>query len=170
MTGINIGLFVVVIIVMIYYNNLNYQFYALKTLMGGFYEADRSFCEEAEIDMFCLYLDNDVSYNSRACYVLAKKDDEVIINEPTIAYIKPQWCLSNFSTNINSPKYFNIVFENINEDCVEVFPKVQELKYYPLCNKLVLYSGETVTAVLYKNPVYSELKSDINPDLKNDIN
>jgi hypothetical protein len=42
-------------------------------LLNGFYEADPGFCFESGLDMFYLYLNNDVSMlGARSCYILEK--------------------------------------------------------------------------------------------------
>ncbi len=155
------GIILVLLIVVLWYYTLIYQSYLVHNLVNGFWEADSTFCTEAEIDMFCIYFDEDVDFfGNRACYVLAKKDGVVIINEPTIAKLSLQWmCTGNWSANISTPKYFNINFKHIDEECREFFPQYQEMRFYPICNKMVLFAGDTITAVLYKNPVNTELKS-----------
>jgi len=142
-------------------------------LLNGFYEADPDFCEEAGLDMFCLYLNNDVNIlGARSCYILASKDDEIIINEPTTAHITSQWTWSWFS-DPTKPKYFNVKFDfDIDSD---IFPNEQCIRFYPDIGKLVLYTDDTITAVLYKNGAYSELKhcsdkDDTSNDTSNDTN
>lgn len=153
------GFLVVLIFVVVYKYYTDYA-KIFDTLINGFWEADRSFCNDSDIDMFCLYLDNDVDYKgSRACYILTKKDGQMVINQPTIATIKMKIFNSyNWTFSANTPKYFNIDFKDIDEDCIDIFPQSQNVRFYPACNKIVMYYNDTVTAVLYKNPIYTELK------------
>jgi hypothetical protein len=126
-------------------------------LLNGFYEADTSFCEEADLDMFCLYLSNDVSRSGdRSCYILATKEDDIIINEPTMARITQQWAWKNWSSDPTKPRYFNVKF---GIDFEGIFPEEQCIRFYPDVGKIVLYHGDTITAVLYKNGINSELKN-----------
>ncbi len=155
-----------ILIIIIWIIHIHYQSHILHNLLSGFWEADSSFCEESDLSMFCLYLDEDYSiFGSRACYILATQDDAIILNEPTIARISLEWLRpDNMNLYINSPKYFNISFQDINEEAIGVFPKIQTIRFYPSCCKMVLYHDDVITAVLYKNPVNSELKSIINKE------
>lgn len=164
------SVFVIVIIIILYINSIRYQNKILHKLVNGFYEADTSFCNESGIDMFCIYFDEDVDmFGNRASYILAKKDNEVIINEPTVVNLKLQWRnINNWSKNISVPKYFNVNFKTISDDCIEIFPQRQEMRFYSAIGKLVLYAGDTITAVLYKNPVNTELKSILTEENNND--
>jgi hypothetical protein len=163
------GIVVIVLIFVIWYYNLIYQSRVIHKLVNGFWEADASFCIESEIDMFCIYFDEDVDFfGNRACYVLVKKDDMIIINEPTVVNLSLQWqSMNNWSSDISLPKYLNVRFEHIDEECAEIFPKAQEMCFYPICNKIVLSAGDTITAAVYKNSMNTELKSLLNKMDKN---
>jgi hypothetical protein len=125
-------------------------------LLNGFYEADPGFCFESGLDMFYLYLNNDVSMlGARSCYILASREGEIIINEPTTAHITSQLTWSNLSSNPAKPKYFNVKFDIDDSD---IFPNKQSIRFYPDIGKIVLYVGDTITAVLYKNGANSEIK------------
>lgn len=155
------GLVVVVVLILVWIMHLNYQSNVLHTLLSGFWEADSNFCNESGLDTFCFYLDED--YNTvgqRACYVLAMRDNAIVLNEPTVARISLQYMrANNWKTSLSSPKYLNIEFKNIQEENESVFPKKQEMRFYPICNKIVLFYDDVITAVLYKNPVNTELKA-----------
>lgn len=152
---------IVILVLYILYSNYSIsckEHSTMNKMVNGFYEADTSFCEESGLDMFCLYLDEDVDYyGDRACYILAKQDNEIIINEPIIANIRYEPKL--FDYDISSPKYFNIEFKDLSDDFEEDFPKNQKIRFYPTIGKIVLFYEDTITAVLYKNPVNTELKS-----------
>lgn len=132
----------------------------IQSIIGGFWEAEESFCQESEVDMFCIYFDKDVDVmGNRAAYVIAKKDEQIILNEPTKAKITMNngaW--ANWGVGLESPKYLSIKFAEINEECQDVFPLRQTMRLYPSIGKMVLYSGDTITAVLYKNSVNTELR------------
>jgi hypothetical protein len=153
----NYALIIILIVILVFYNYSLCDNY--HCLLSGFWEADRTFCEESGLDLFSMYIDDDYDFmGNRACYILASHNNTVVLNEPT------NTCISLHSTNINNwcgikaPKYFSIEFENISEEAEEIFPKKQSLRFYPICNKIVLYFNTTITAVLYKNPVNSEMK------------
>jgi hypothetical protein len=127
-------------------------------LVNGFYEADASFCAEAGLETFCIYIDNDIKGGERACYILGKKDGEIIINEPCTIKL----ALKNGSMCDTSPKYFTCEFKDLSEECMEIFPLKQNLQYYPISGKIILHDDETVTYVGYKNGMNTEMKSVIN--------
>ncbi len=152
---------IIILVIYIFYCNYstNYREYStMNKLINGFYEADTSFCEESGLDMFCLYLDEDIDYyGNRACYILAKQDGEIILNEPTVANLR--YTPGMFDNDISSPKYFDIEFKDLSEECEDDFPKNQKIRFYPTIGKIVMFYEDTITAVLYKNPVNTELKS-----------
>ncbi len=152
------GFIVALILVTIIYFQ---QSIACYTLLSGFWEADTSFCEESGLDLFCIYFSDDYNkFGSRPCYILASQNDSLVLNEPTVATISMQWLRrSNYKLLSNSPIYFNITFKHIDEECVDVFPKHQQMRFYPVCGKIVLFYNSTITAVLYKNPLNTELKT-----------
>lgn len=154
-----ISLFIIILILVLWINNLSYQSYVIKKSLGGFWEADASFCEESDLDMFCIYFDKTTDFsNNRACYVLAKRGDDIVLNEPTTANITLNWAaLNNWSSDLEAPKFLTITFKEISDECADEFPPKQYMRYYPICNKIVMYYGDTITAVLYKNAVNTEL-------------
>lgn len=149
-----VSIIVVLIILLLYSSSVS----NCQRLIGGVYEADSTFCEESGLDAFCIYFDDDVDWaGNRGCYILAKKDDEVLINEPVLARISSASILNNW-TSITNPKYYNINFKNLSEDCQEIFPARQCIRFYPDIGKMVLYYDDTISAVVYKNPIHTELK------------
>lgn len=159
----NYGLIILLIIILVY-NYIICSFY--HNLLSGFWEADSSFCQESDLDLFCLYIDKDYDLlGNRACYLLASSNNVILLNEPTKVSIN----LHVFSNwyDINAPKYFSVQFDTIDEKSVDIFPCRQTLRFYPVTNKIVLYFNDTITAVLYRNPVSSEQK--IIDDEKNKI-
>ena len=152
------GIGIFVIILLIWSSNMSYQSYVINNMIGGFWDADTSFCEESGLDMFCIYFDNETSFGERACYILAKNGNDIVINEPTTSNISMQWGkLNNWSSDLKSPKFINIKFKDLSDECKEDFPEHQQMRFYPLSNKIVLFYDDTITAVLYKNTVTSEL-------------
>jgi hypothetical protein len=129
-----------------------------ESLIDGFYDAEQSFCDEAELDIFCLYIDNDsTSDNSHACYILMMCNGVYLINEPSIMKINGYF--SNIFAGYSDPKYYDVEFSELSEATESIFPSKQTMRFYPQFGKIVLYSEDTITAVMYKNNVNSELKS-----------
>lgn len=133
-------------------------------LVSGFYESDASFCQESGLDMFCIYLDDDIKNGERSCYILAKRNDDIIINEPCTVHLNLK-CGSLYDT---TPKYFTAEFKDISDECAEVFPRTQNLQYYPMIGKVILHDGDTVTFVGYKNGMNTEMKSAVDKKSYND--
>lgn len=141
-------------------NNVYNQSYLVHHMITGFWEADVSFCQESGVDMFCIYFDKDINTNcERACYILSKNGDDIVLNEPVVASISMHWLKAcNWYPNLHEPKYLGIEFKNLSEDCIDEFPASQTMRIYPLINKMVLFYDDTITAVLYKNSANSELE------------
>ncbi len=153
-------IYILITIACIWLMHIYYESHIIHNLLGGFWEADSSFCKESGLDMFCLYMDGNYNiFGTRGCYILATRDGEVIINTSSIATMTFNWfSAENIYLGFDGAKYLDIHFEELDEDIVEVFPKYQKIRFYPICNKIVLYKDDTITAVLYKNPVNTELK------------
>jgi hypothetical protein len=153
MRGIYIGLVIVLIIM------CSYQIYGIAVtrisnqLLTGFWEADKNFCKESGLSMFSVYMGNANFSGVRPCYILAIQDDDtIILNEPTTITFTKSWG-GMLSQNLD-PIEYNISFADIKS---EFFPQQQQMSYYATTSKIILYKKDTVFAVLYKNPVLSEL-------------
>jgi hypothetical protein len=153
MSGFYIGIVIVIIIL------CSYQIYGMATtrisnqLLTGFWEADKSFCNESGLSMFSIYMGDSDFRGARPCYVLAVQDDDtIILNEPTTITFSKSWS-GILSQNLN-PVEYNISFSDIKS---EFFPPQQQMSYYVTTSKIILYKKDVVFAVLYKNPVLSEL-------------
>jgi hypothetical protein len=148
-----IGIVIVIIIL------CSYQIYGLamrqisNQMMTGFWEADKSFCNESGLSMFSIYIGEQDYRDVRPCYVLAIQDDDtIILNEPTTIILSKPW--SGILSHNLDPIEYNVSFADIKSD---FFPRDQQMSYYVATNKLILYKKDTVFAVLYKNPILSEI-------------
>lgn len=150
-----IGFIIVLILVLIY----SRQVVIYDQMINGFYEADSSFCEESGLDMFSLFLDNDVSNGSRASYILMVKDGDFVINEPiNVKLTMDFFNWNNWFIDPVKEKCFTIEFDKCDsfDELSDVFPRVQTLKFYPMLGKIVMFNNSTITAILYKNGINSE--------------
>jgi hypothetical protein len=157
---------IILLIYIIYHGNNKASLYT--KLLNGFYEADSGFCEESGISIFAFYLadESDVDGN-KAAYILVERDGVLLINEPVVAKVSLKWSMwSNLMDTVSSPKYFSIEFKDLSPECIEVFPRHQTIRFYPTIGKIVLFVNNTITAVLYKNPINTELKSIVNENEK----
>lgn len=137
----------------------SYQIYGFSMnqisnqMITGFWEADKSFCNESGLSMFSIYIGERDYRGGRPCYVLAIQDDDtIILNEPTTITLSKPW-LGILSHNLD-PIEYNVSFADVKS---EFFPRDQQMSYYVATNKIILYKKDTVFAVLYKNPVLSEI-------------
>jgi len=150
----SINYYIVIIVILLILLIFSYasKGYIYDKLLSGFYNADTDFCDEAGLDMFCLYINNDIDKSGRRSgYVLMKSDDNILLNEPTS--IKLTRNIQFFNKNII---HYNIEFEDINNE--DVFPRVQLLKFYPMSGKLILSCDDTIYGVFYKSGQDSEIK------------
>lgn len=156
------GVLVIIIIIVIYKSiTIGFNHVTIyDKLLNGFYESDSTFCEEAGVDMFCLYIDDDVdSKGDRAMYILMSSGESLIINEPTIGKITPRFA-DRLCSNPDEPRIYTIEFKELSDECADVFPEKQTLRFYPIIGKIVMYTDDDViTGVFYKNCVQTELKS-----------
>jgi len=158
-----IGLIIVFAIVLIAFNNRSLE----NSILRGFWCADASFCQKAELEMFVLYLGDNISYagNSRNGYLLAANKNGIILNNPI---------------EMNFKGYVNVLPhmpDEINYDVVidwkdnpptdeQAFPTYCKASYYPKYGKLVFYHDNQVIASLWKDNQMSSLTSNtsLNPD------
>jgi hypothetical protein len=152
-------IFIVVIIIVITLCSRKTE----ENLLKGFWCADGEFCEKAELEMFILYIGDNVSlFNSnKECYLLAANEQGVILNNA---------CYFNFSgININpivnnSKEYnINVTWKNTTPEDENAFPKKCQLIYYPYLGKIVIKKNKEVIAILWKNSQMSAVNyNDLN--------
>lgn len=153
----NINFFAIIIFILIVIISYTYYIRAniFNQLVNGFYEADGSFCEESGLETFFIYIDSDVLSNGeRGCYILAKRGDEIIINEPCTIKLS----LKSTALDITA-KYFTAEFKDLSDECAEVFPVSQKLQFYPGTGKIMLYADNVVTFAGYKNGINTETRA-----------
>jgi hypothetical protein len=148
----NSAIYILVILAVVWFLYIN----QISNLLDGFWEADKDFCNECDLDMFCVYFGNKDFWGKRGGYVFASKQNNIKLNEPVTMTITPEYLVSPLITGV---KTYDVIFKGISEDVVEVFPARQKIKLYPACGKLILYYKNTITAVLYKNCANSEIKN-----------
>jgi hypothetical protein len=137
-----------------------------NTMMRGFWRADADFCHTAELEIFVMYLGGNVSYggNTRYGYILAKNADGFILNNS----VKIDFTGGiNVLPTLAHCKDYNMSIDWQDEDAPEdekhdeeAFPSELSAAYYPQHQKLVLYSGDSVHAILYKDTKLSAMDSE----------
>jgi hypothetical protein len=133
-------------------------------LIGGFYEADDSFCKESGIDMFCMYIEDSTTSDERSGYILASKDNEMILNEPIMIKL-----VRHMTGNTEELIYYSADFIGLSDDVIDTFPNYQTIKFFPNIGKIIIYYDETITAILYKNSINTELKYTMKDLKDNDV-
>ena len=135
-----------------------------SSMMKGFWKADPEFCQSAGLDIFLLYLGNNTSYgtsHTRHGYFLAKTPDGLILNNSV--NIKFTGGTNILPTVSHCKKYGMIIdWQDTPEEPhdEEAFPSELYANYYPFHQKLVLYSGDTVHAILYRDNKLSTMESE----------
>jgi hypothetical protein len=109
--------------------------------------APDAFLQEAGLDSLLLYI------GPRGSYILATRDDGVLMNDAIDVHTSLQWATCNLSSGIDKRTYA-ARFEGINYD---FFPSDQDMSLYPCAGKLVLAKKGVVYAVLYRNSELSDL-------------
>lgn len=137
-----------------------------ENLIYGFWQAHPAFCDEANIDMFCIYLEPG---SRNMCWILIVSKNDIITNHFTTYSISSKWwSVSNWSSNINTPKDFEITFKELPNNMKHEFPLIQNIKFYMSNNKLILSKGKRVYFVGYKDSKISDLIDIESINTKND--
>jgi hypothetical protein len=150
---------IILILLILFIQNSKNSIY--NELVSGFYIGDNQFCEESGIDMFYLFIDNNVNNNLRNGYILMKSGDNLILNEPVSIRLSMHW---HFWAAADTPKYYDIEFVDLDDELLDFFPKCQSMRFYPTSGKVVLYSDDVIFGVFYKSGFESEMKNIIDEE------
>lgn len=158
-----ISIVVILVILLLYYYSRSIE----DDMLTGFWCADPSFCQVAELEMFVLYLGDNISYNIRPGYLLAANSSGIILNNPINLHL---------SKSVSMPYINKEVLYDANIDWLDTpledestFPSELQMAYYPKAGKLVLYDGDEIVASLWKDNQMSSLKQEtIKNEEKND--
>jgi hypothetical protein len=164
------SLFIIVILltIVVMYKYSSYTD-KMQKMLGGMWISDPSFLEESGLNSFYMYIDGDIGSSGfsagclRSGYIVATNGSGFIINDPVDIIVKKLYTEGD-------TEHYEFLFKNIN---YEFFPNKQKAKFYPICNKLVMYNGDTITAVLYKNLIQTEqifIKNEIKNSTSNQNN
>jgi hypothetical protein len=128
------------------------------TLLKGFWRADSDFCEQAELELFVVYLGDDVGYirHCRNGYLLAANKNGIILNNPIRLTIGGN---INLTPYLAGQKNYNasIDWQDTPPDDADAFPSEFELAYYPQSGKIVMHKDNQVLASLWKDCQMSSL-------------
>lgn len=118
-----------------------------NNLLSGFWKADSDFLNEAELSSFVIYFAPPNWKGDRACYILAEKNDELVINEPCSVKLSESWEIGNWSTELNT-KAYTVTFGDLETND---FPKKQNMIFNPNSGKIVLSKADTIYGVFFKD-------------------
>ncbi|MGL5935629.1 MAG: hypothetical protein ACRCZI_08390 [Cetobacterium sp.] len=146
---------IIVVIILVMFIHITNKNSIYDDLISGFYNGDYDFCDESGIEVFCLYIGDDMDNKGRRSgYILMQSEEDLLINEPVSIKLCRHWC---FTSDVKNPKYYDVEFSDLDEDN-DFFPSKQSLRFYPNTGKIVLYSKDTIFGVLYKSGFESEAK------------
>jgi hypothetical protein len=130
-------------------------------LLKGFWRADADFCDRAELEMFVLYLGDDIGYikHCRNGYLLAANKGGFILNNPIKLTLSGN---VNILPGMAKTKNYNASIDWLESEPEDpnAFPSEFQAAYYPAYGKLVLYQDDEVLASLWKDSQMSALTSD----------
>jgi hypothetical protein len=149
----NTGFAVVLIIVLWFIVNARCASAMNDNLLSGFWKADADFLEDADLSSFVLYFASPDWRGSRACYILAEKGTELVINEPCSVKLSETWAFGNWSTGLNTKSY-TILFSDLETDD---FPKKQNMVFNPNSGKIVLSKADTIYGVFFKDAYLTDM-------------
>jgi len=132
-------------------------------LLTGFWKADEDFCQEAELELFLVYIgEPSLIFNKRKGYILVKNAEGLIINNPV------EFSLSgglSANPSMAHERCYTLYIDWLGEDGYYFFPSEQQLYYYPQHGKLVMSADDNATAVLFKDyQLSAEAYDDCMPD------
>ena len=158
-----IGIIIIFALILLSFNSR----IAEDNIMKGFWNADASFCKKAELDMFVLYLGDNVSYggNSRHGYLLASNEHGIILNNP----IRMSFSGAvNILPGLASCKKYDVSIDWKDTPPADsrAFPTNCKACYYPRYGKLVFYEDDQIIVSLWKDNQMSSLVSteSLHPD------
>jgi len=152
------GLVIIVLILLV----VAYYFYATKIsrvkspytcLLGGFWRAPKTYLIESGTELISLYIES----NLKDAWIIIKKEDGFILNDPVEIDCR--------EIESGGTIKYEVSFNGIES---QDFPNKQHMIYYPECCKLILYSGDRIYAVLYKDCELTEAAMENHFDIKVD--
>lgn len=152
-----IGLIIIFVLVLLSFSARS----AENKLLKGFWRADAEFCDKAELEMFVLYLGDNIGYvnHCRNGYILAANEQGIILNSPIQMKLSGG---TTMSLGLASCKDYAAVIDwQGNEPDAATFPSELRVAYYPNHGKLLLYQGDQVLASLWKDCQMSAVAADV---------
>jgi len=157
---INVAICIIIIIIIfaVYSFISTYHIYNVGYhMLGGFWSADPSFCEDSGLDRFYIFIEPPGRGNM--CWICMAKpnksvsgDSCAIVNHMTTYNIKTQWMsFNNWTTDVNRSRLYMITFTELPENLTQdgLFPKTQILKLDISSGKLFLLDKNDTNSRVY---------------------
>lgn len=141
----------VLLVFLVYYITWNNR-RIYDDILTGFWRCPADFLAEADLSSFLLYLAPPDWKGVRACYVLAERGADLVINEPASITLTQDWSISNWALGLSSKTYTADFFDLETDD----FPSSQKLVLHPKTGKIIMSKDDTVYAILYKDSISTE--------------
>lgn len=141
----------IITIIIIYLLCISYKFYLYNSYLSGIWNADNEFCIKSDVDdMLCYFNTDDKKVN-----LIINKNSNIIENTEFEFEYEIKLSLNNFNINNNNIEYdieliptnSNSMLNHINYTLVVSIPN----------GKIVLYHGDTIYAILFKDVINSNL-------------
>ncbi len=143
-----IGGIILFILILIIYTSRKIE----DSILKGFWCANASFCQDADLEWFVLYIGDDdgLVRHSRYGYICAANSEGIIINHSVIINFGISMSIK---PGLSHCKVYNINIEwqDDDPDIEDIFPSNLQMAYYPKYSKIVLYKDDTVKAILWKD-------------------
>jgi hypothetical protein len=143
---------ILVMMVIYYFTLLRHDSGIYDSLITGFWTADKSFLQDAELSSFVIYMAPPNWSGKRACYILAEKGKELAINEPCSVTLAQTWGVGNWFPGLGA-KTYDAFFDDLE---TEDFPERQKMIFYPKTGKIVLTKGDIVYGIFFKDSFLTE--------------
>ena len=156
----SILLIIIILIIILFFmlivRNVEYD------MLCGFWSGDPYFCEDSELDLFLIYIDNTPG-NKKNGYIMMKNENGLIINNPVILNLNNSMSVNPFVRDVIE---FDLEIDWLYEEGYDFFSSKQKMLYYPKQSKMILSSNGETMGLLYKDCSMSD--NNLNVDNMND--
>jgi hypothetical protein len=119
----------------------------------GFWKADNSFCEDADLELMILYFGDDDILNKRGGYIMIKNSEGFLINNPV------EFNLPLITNPFADKVECDLQIDWLGESDYPFFPQSQKMIYYPKKGKIILKDKNQIYAILFKDNVMGDAEA-----------
>lgn len=123
----------------------------VRKLINGFYVADHMFCNESNIDLMCIYLDDGDGY-----IIIRGQSGKILLNT---SFKYNLYRATGMTAALTDAFIYRIEFSDI--ECTDFFPLIQYLEFMPTTQRIKLFDkdSQVIYGVLYKNNSATDMQS-----------